>query len=121
MKIILPVKEDNLDSGIDNSLGRCNYFLVYDVEKGKDIYIENKAKTSQGGAGIGAGQIIVDSGSKALLTPRCGIKAGKVLDAGGIEIYETEGSNIKENIDRYISGHLNLLRERTSSKKSGGL
>lgn len=120
MRVVIPVKNDNLDGEVDTSLGRCNYFLIYDTEERTQKYIENSAKTSHGGAGVLAGQVIADSGGQALITERCGIKAGEILDAAKVSIYKTKGTSIKENIEAFVNDELELLKERSSSKKGRG-
>ena len=72
MKVAIPTNERAMDKGVCKSFGRAPYFLIHDTETGGGGFIENAAASSQGGAGIKAGQTVVDSGAKVLLTPRCG-------------------------------------------------
>lgn len=111
MKIAIPVDSTNMESPVCISFGRTPYFLIYDTESKKSIFIENTAAQSPGGAGIKAAQSIVDNRVDALLTPRCGENAAMVINAANIKIYKTLGTSINENINSFNEGKLNLLEE----------
>lgn len=119
MEIIIPVEENNIHSKISDSLGRAEFYAIYDIEKDEFRFIENDAKLSNSGAGIKSSQILVDSGARILLTPRCGIKAGKVLDACEFKIYETISDNLLENIDAYKENRLEILTKRAKGNHGG--
>ncbi len=111
MKLALPTNEESMDKGICKSFGRAPYFLIHDTETGEDQFIKNSAADSQGGAGIKAGQVVVDTGAKVLLTPRCGENAAEVIKGANIKIYKTEGDSIQDNIKAYQEGKLSPLDE----------
>ena len=116
MKIIIPVNENKKDTKIADNLGRANFYAIYDLEKDSFEFVENGAKLNTGGAGIAAAQTLVDTGSRILLTPRCGMKAGKVLDASGFKVYKTISDDLNENINKYKAGELTILEERGPGK-----
>ncbi|MFA6727596.1 MAG: NifB/NifX family molybdenum-iron cluster-binding protein [Prevotella sp.] len=111
MKIAMPVDEKTMESSVCLSFGRTPYFLIYDTETNKSIFLDNSAATSQGGAGIKAAQTVVDSEAGALLTPRCGENAAEVINAANIKIYKTINASIKDNIAAFEEGKLSLLDE----------
>ncbi|TAH64253.1 MAG: dinitrogenase iron-molybdenum cofactor biosynthesis protein [Anaerolineaceae bacterium] len=111
MRIAIPVDEKKMESNVCMSFGRTHYFLIYDIETKENIFIDNSAAASTGGAGIKAAQIIVDNKVNALLTPRCGENAAGVFYAADIEIFKTTFATVKENIDAFIDGSLPLLDE----------
>lgn len=111
MKIAMPVNDDNMESSVCISFGRTPYFLIYDTETKESIFLVNSAAASQGGAGIKAAQIVVDTQAGVLVTPRCGENAAEVIKAANIQIYKTINDSIKDNIDAFISGRLSLLNE----------
>ncbi len=111
MKIALPVEENSLQSKVCISFGRTPYFLIYDVETKQSDFIDNSAAASQGGAGIKAAQAIVDTGSKVLITPRCGENAEEVLSAANIKIYKSVNDVIMDNIEAFNKGSLKELTE----------
>ena len=111
MKIAIPVDEKSLDSNICISFGRTPYFLIYDPETKEQIFLDNSAAASTGGAGIKAAQTIVDNKANALLTPRCGQNAADVIKSADIKIFKTIDVSAKNNIDAFITGKLSLLDE----------
>ena len=84
---------------------------MHDTETKENLFIENTAAKSTGGAGIKAAQIIADNGADAVLTPRCGENAAGVLQNAGIKMYKTVGDSVESNIKDFISGNLSLLEE----------
>jgi predicted Fe-Mo cluster-binding NifX family protein len=111
MKIVIPVDENNTDTGVCISFGRTPYFLIYDTDTKQSDFLDNSAAASQGGAGIKAAQSLVDSQAAVLLTPRCGENAAEVLKAADIKMYKTIAGTVKDNIDAFLSGKLTLLDE----------
>ncbi|HBP62885.1 MAG TPA: dinitrogenase iron-molybdenum cofactor biosynthesis protein [Desulfosporosinus sp.] len=109
MKIAMPVDDKSMETSVCQSFGRTPYFLIYDTESKESMFIDNSAVASQGGAGIKAAQTIVDNKVSALLTPRCGENAAKVITAANIKLYKTINESIKDNIDALNDGKLSLL------------
>lgn len=111
MKLAMPVEAKDMEKKVSPSFGRTPYFLIYDTDSKEAIYLDNGAAGTQGGAGIKAAQIIVDSNVQALLTPRCGKNAAEVLVDGGIKLYKTREGSVKENLEDFASDKLKLLEE----------
>ena len=111
MKIAIPVDEKTLKSNICVSFGRTPYFLIHDTETKENVFIDNSAAASTGGAGIKAAQTVVDNEANVLLTPRCGENAADVLKSADIKIFKTTSASAKGNIDDFIDGKLSLLDE----------
>ena len=111
MKIAIPIEEKVMEGKIASNFGRAPYFLVYDTELGVGKFHSNPAMLSQGGAGITAGQTIVDLGAEVLLTPLCGEKAGLVLLEAGVKIYQTDGDGVEKNLEAFQAGTLKELTE----------
>ncbi len=120
MKIAMPVENNSKENSINISFGRTEYFLIYDDKTKEITYLENTAASSQGGAGIKAAQLIVDSGAKVLITPRCGENAFEVLDVAGIKIYKTNGNDPQKNIDFFNNDELLQLQEIHKGHHHGG-
>lgn len=106
MKFIIPTDENKENTTVCQSFGRAPYFLLINTQTDKKEFFENSAASSAGGAGIAAAQLIVDSGAEAVLVPRCGENAAKVLKAANIKLYKTTGDSPEENIDAFIAGKL---------------
>ena len=109
MKIAIPVDEKNKETNISQSFGRAPFFMIYETISKERIYLENEAATSPGGAGIKAAQIIVDSGAKVLLTPRCGGNAEEVLRNAGLLLYQTQSGTALAALDAYLKDRLQPL------------
>ena len=120
MKIAIPVEEDEIE--VCPSFGRASMFYIYDTEKKEVKWIDNSGIAVQGGAGIKAAQILVDEKVEALLAPRCGENAAKVLQAAGILLYQTEGTAVEENKKAFIEGKLSKLTNiHPGFHKHGGI
>jgi predicted Fe-Mo cluster-binding NifX family protein len=111
MKIAIPADDRSMESSVCQSFGRTPYFLIYDTETKKSIFLENGAASSQGGAGIKAAQTLVDNKVSAVLTPRCGENAAEVIKAANIKIYKTAYESIKANIDAFNKEELVMLTD----------
>lgn len=111
MKIAIPVDDVSMETNVCISFGRTPYFLIFDTETKDAQFLSNHAAASQGGAGIKAAQMIIDSHAEALLTPRCGENAAEVFNAANIKIYQTNGSQLKHNLQAFENGKLPLLHE----------
>lgn len=109
MKIVIPVDGNTEKAKINLSFGRAPYFMVYDSKNDKMEFLENTAAQSQGGAGIKASQIIVDTGAEVVITPSCGMNAANVLSSADISIYLSSGDSLKSNIDDFKEGKLSIL------------
>ncbi len=120
MKLAIPVEDKDINSNVCMSFGRTAYFLIYDLDKKESTFLDNSAAASVGGAGIKASQMLVDNDVKVLLTPRCGENAVEVLKPAGIVIYRTKLTSIKESIEAYLDGKLELLTEVHSGFHGNG-
>jgi len=111
MKIAMPVDGNTPDSAVSASFGRAPYFMVHDTKTGENVFLDNAAAASSGGAGIKAAQAVVDSGAKALLTPRVGENAAEVLAAAGVELYRSRPGTAGENVYCFNNNELPRLKE----------
>lgn len=111
MKIVIPVEENKMETRISQSFGRTAFFLIYDTDTKEQVFLENNAAQSPGGAGIKAAQQVIDNKPEALLTPRCGQNAADLIKAANIEIYKTINDNLLENIAAFNEGKLAVLTE----------
>lgn len=111
MKITIPMNEQDLNADVCPSFGRAPYFLFYDSETSESRWLANSAAESSGGAGIQAAQILADNGANALITPRCGENAEKVLSGAKIAVYRSANGTAQQNIDALTAGKLQPLSE----------
>ena len=106
MKVAIPVDTQSLDGVVAENFGRAANFLFYDTETKAAEYLDNSAVMSAGGAGIKAAQAVVDAGAQALIAPRCGENAAKVLQAAGVKLFQSAGGTAQENLDALAAGAL---------------
>lgn len=108
MKIAISSTGKDLDSEVDLRFGRCNYFLIVNIEnnKIKDFKaIENTAKAQMGGAGITSSEIVAKENVDTVITFNLGPRAFAVFGQFGIKIYQGEGK-IREVIQKFINNKL---------------
>lgn len=111
MKLIVPTESKTLDAPVCPSFGRTPYFILFDTENNTHEFLDNSAAASQGGAGIKAAQMLVDSGARVLITYRCGENAANVLKAADVQIYKAEDGTLEQNIAKYNEGKLPMLTQ----------
>lgn len=111
MKVSIPMDSKSLESDVCASFGRAPYFLIYNADTNESVFLDNSAAASQGGAGIKAGQTLIDNGVNVVLTPRCGQNAEEVLSAADISIFKTIPGTAQKNIDAYKANELSLLKD----------
>lgn len=109
MKFAIPVDENTMDTEVCMSFGRAPFFYIFDSESKQGEFIENSAANAQGGAGVKAAQVVVDSGSKALITPRCGENAADIFKIANIKLYKTVNDSIESNVKAFEDGSLKEL------------
>ncbi len=107
MKIIITSKGKTLESQVDPRFGRGAYFLVIDVDTSEFEVLDNSAGVSAThGAGVQAGQRVVDSGAQALLTGHVGPKAGQALAGSSVAVYSHAEGTVQQMLDRFRAGEL---------------
>lgn len=111
MRISMPVNEKTIKTELADSFGRAPYFLIYNVETKETDFVENKASSSPGGAGIIAAQTLVDSQADILISPRCGQNAADVLKAANIKLYKSLEGSAKDNIKAFEDEKLEPLED----------
>ncbi len=109
MNICITSAGNTKESMLDPRFGRCPYFVIEDLDKEKILALENAAALSGGGAGIAAGQAMVENNVRVLITGNVGPNAMNVLKAAGIEIYRGENASVNENIEKFLAGKLEKI------------
>ena len=120
MKIAVPAEKPEMGSGLSAVFGRCPYFMIVEVAAGKvagSEAVSNPGINQAGGAGTAAAQEIGNLGVEALVAGTVGPKAFAALETLGIDVYESIGGSVQQNVDAFLSG--NLLK--ANPKKHSGL
>ena len=116
MKVAVSATGENLDAQIDPRFGRCQYFIIVDVDSMKYEAVQNESAMASGGAGIQAAQSVAGMGVEAVITGNVGPNAFQTLSASGIKIITGASGIVKDAIGRYKSGEL----KETPSPTVGG-
>jgi len=119
MKIAISSTGPDLESEIDPRFGRCQYFMIVDLD---DMSFEAVANTnlSQGsGVGIQSSKVVADKGAKAVLTGNVGPKAFQALSAGGLEIITGVSGIVREAAQKYKNGRLQAANKPNAQSHSG--
>ena len=121
MKIAISSSENDLDGSVDNKFGRCDYFLIVNVEdkKVKDFKaIENSAKSQVGGAGVTAGETVAREKVDAVITVNVGPRAFSIFEQFGIKVFRGEGK-IRKAIEDFFADNLEELTGSSGPQHAG--
>ena len=119
MKIAVSATGQDLDSQIDPRFGRCQYFLIIDLDTMDFELLANESATAGGGAGIAAAQMIAGKGIEIVLTGNCGPNAFGVLNSAGIKVFTGASGTVREAIESYKADKLQASSQATASAHSG--
>ncbi len=120
MKIAIPCSGQTLDDPMDSRFGRAPYFLVIEGDTPSATPIPNAALTASGGAGITAGQQLIDLGVTELIANQLGPNALLVFSDAGIEVRQGIPGSVRDNLDAYSQGRLEKLSTSGPAHADGG-
>lgn len=106
MKIAVSATGPSLDAQVDPRFGRCQYFIIVDLDTTEFESIENSSAMASGGAGIAAAQMIAGKGVEAILTGNCGPNAYQVLSPAGIKVITGVSGMVRDAVQDYKEGKL---------------
>jgi predicted Fe-Mo cluster-binding NifX family protein len=114
MKVVVTSQGKDLTSSVDPRFGRAKYFLVVDTEQDTLAVHDNAQNLNlPQGAGIQAGQTVVNLGVEAVITGNVGPKAFTVLQAGKVKIYTGVSGTVKEALAEFKAGKLKEVDNAT--------
>ena len=119
MKICISSTGKDIDASIDQRFGRCQYFLIIDVETMDVKNIQNESTLASGGAGVQAAQIVTNEGVDTVITGNIGPNAFQILQAAGIKVFIGAHGTIKEVIENYKKGTLKETESPNVESHSG--
>jgi predicted Fe-Mo cluster-binding NifX family protein len=108
MKIAISANGLDLNGDVDPRFGRCLYFIIVDPGTMDFEVMTNSGGMGSGGAGIATAQLIAGKGLEAVLTGNCGPNAYQVLSAAGIKVITGVSGKVKDAIQNYKSGKLQV-------------
>lgn len=115
MKIAVSSLEPNLNSKIDERFGRAEHLLIVDTETLTFETVDNtENQRALKGAGYGAAEAVCAKQVEAVLTGHLGPNAYKALQTVGVPGYGAAGMTVRQAIERFTEGSLELLSEGES-------
>jgi len=112
MKIAVTSQGKELSSQVDPRFGRAKYFIVVDIDSGEFTAEDNSQNLNAAqGAGIQAGQNVIDLGVEAVITGNAGPNAFKTLRAGNVKIYIGATGTVADVIEQFKGGKLQEASE----------
>ncbi len=110
MKVAITAKGNDLKSEVEPRFGRCQWFLLVDIDTNEVEVIDNTENVNRaGGAGIGATELIASKGAEALITGHCGPNAFTTLNAAGIKVFLGGQGRVEEMLEKLKKGELQAV------------
>ena len=105
MKIAISSSGTDLTSQVDQRFGRCNYFLIVDLETNNFEVFPNAAATASNGAGIQAAKNLVKKGINAIISGNIGPNAFQILKAENVEVLTEFNGTVNEAVEFFKKGN----------------
>lgn len=86
MKVAIASNGNTLESGLDTTFARCNFFVVYDPETRAMEFIPNPNKDLEEGVGPASVQLLQTRSVNKIVAREFGMKIKPLLDSLKIQI-----------------------------------
>jgi predicted Fe-Mo cluster-binding NifX family protein len=107
MKIFVNANEESLNSIIDRSFGRCNYFLIYETEDDSYHFVKNPHQDSQESVGAAVAKSAIEFDVNTVLAVNPGPRAFNLLKNENIDIFRVnEDMTLKGAISAFSKNEL---------------
>ncbi|OGF27128.1 hypothetical protein A2331_00025 [Candidatus Falkowbacteria bacterium RIFOXYB2_FULL_34_18] len=87
-----------LDDQIDPMFGRCQYFVVVDLDALTFKAHANAGRGGSSGVGVGAVQFVANEGVDTVVTGKVGPKAANAFNVAGIQVITGAGGTVRDVI-----------------------
>lgn len=103
MKVLIAIENNaGLDSTLDTRFGRAGYFLVYDTDEQKILFIrENQFKNEGHGVGIKTATFVIENGCQAVIGAQPGPKAAAIIEQAHVKMIVDDKGTVKEALERH--------------------
>lgn len=118
MKVCITASGTDWNAPSQPNFGRAPYFVFVDTEL--DVLESVKNTPGAHGAGVQAAQAVADRGASAVITGRVGPNAFQGLRAAGIDVYVGATGSVRDALEAYRSGQLELAGGPTGAPHRGG-
>lgn len=119
MKLAITSTGENLESQVDPRFGRCQYFIIVELENMQFEAVQNPNIQAGSGAGIATAQMIAQKGAEVVVTGNIGPNAYQTLSAGGVKVVVGASGTVKQAIEQYKQGKLQLTSGPSVGAHSG--
>lgn len=109
MHIVIPANGADLDAPTSPIFGRSPFFIFVDPETLEFEALSNPAIDASGGAGVQAAQTVLQRGVQAVIAPKLGPNAFRVIQAAGIPAYTLQGATVREAVAAFNDGKLTSI------------
>lgn len=104
MKVFLNASSKSLNSIIDSSFSRSNYFLLYETDNDEYEFFNNIHQDLQSSVGMAVANLAIEKGAEVVIAVNPGPHAFKTLKENNIAVYHApEGKKLKEIIKMFIN------------------
>ena len=104
MKVAVPVKANK--KAIDKNFGHAPFFAILDSDTRKVTFAENPAEHANHDADTLAARAVIEMGIECLGLVKCSPKILNMLWDADLEVCETEGASVNENLESLMAGTL---------------
>jgi len=119
MNVIVSSKGSDVDTEISPVFGRAKYYLLVNTEDSSFESYENPAIDQSGGAGIHAAQFVLKKNPDAVISSSIGPNAYEVLTAASMSCYTAEEGSVREIVEAFNRGELNLMSAANAGSHNG--
>ena len=119
MKIVVAANGRGLDAPTSPIFGRSPFYVLADTET---MHVEAMANPEMGslrGVGFRSPEVIVEHGAQAVVAGSVGPNAFRVLQDLGVPVYLSGERTVREAIEAYKAGRLQLAEDANVPTHSG--
>jgi len=107
VKAVVTSQGSDLSAAVDRSFGRAKNFTLVDTDTGEfSVHDNSQNLNAQQGAGVQAGQNVLDLGAEVVITGNVGPKAFAVLQAGNVKVFLGATGTVKNAVEQLKAGML---------------
>ncbi|MEW8959478.1 MAG: NifB/NifX family molybdenum-iron cluster-binding protein [Moorella sp. (in: firmicutes)] len=119
MKVAVTAQGKDGAAAVDPRFGRCQYFVIADLDKNTIEVLANDNVGAGGGAGVATAQTLVNRGVEVVLTGNVGPNALRVLQGAGIKVYSTTASTVQAALEQWQAGKATPVSQPNVGPHSG--
>ena len=119
MKVILSSTGKSVDDAISTVFGRTEFYLLVDTEQFTSESFDNPAVNQSSGAGIQAAQFVLKKNPESVISSSIGPNAYEVLSAASIPCYTASGGTVRETVEAFNRGELQMMGAANADSHSG--